>query len=951
LIAGNRGLSLSPLLLLIGGLAQAADLIVDGTTLTLDGSHSYAQVQVINGGRLTVTPYDGTGTTGTLTLIAEQIEVDASSAIIADSAGYRGQANADGEGPGGGQGGSCCTDAGGGGGHGGAGGTGLGDGCSGSQGSGGAAYADLTAVDIDMGSGGGAAGTADGDDGGTGGTGGGAIWLEAEVILLDGELTALGGSGSTTNGDAMGGGAGGGVLVFANELYCGGTIRVSGGGGGISDDGGGGGAGGVVKQFYDGYGLACTVELDGGAGGCSGADGSSGSDTFDAQDWDGDGVLASDGDCDPLDGTVTTGTTETCNGSDDDCDGVVDEGVTGSTTWYADADGDGHGDPGVSSTSCSEPSGYVTSADDCDDTNPFVSPSSEETCDGSLDEDCDGTVDEAGADGGTAYYTDADGDGFGDPATEVTSCGASSGLTSQGGDCDDGDPLIHPSAAESCDGVDNDCDGETDPSTSSDAATWYADADLDGYGDPGVSERSCSAPSGYVNNHNDCDDTDSSVVPGADEYCDGIDNDCDGDTDPDTSLDAPTWYLDGDGDGYGDPGNNKTACSQPSGRVADNSDCDDANPAVNQAADELCDGIDNDCDTRIDPDDSVDAQSWHLDDDGDGFGDMVATVQACTLPSGASSDNTDCDDSDAAVNPDGVETCNGIDDDCDTIVDPDDSVGAPSWFPDADDDGYGDVVALGTSCVQPEGTSADPTDCDDTDPSVNPEAVEIWYDSIDQDCDGNDTDQDGDGFDWDGLPDGQDCDDQATDVHPDADEIYYDGTDQDCDGESDYDADQDGWDSESWGGEDCDDADPDTWPGAPDEPGDGVIHDCDGSDEYDADGDGFDAQDWGGEDCDDARSDVYPGAEEVWYDGVDQDCDGVDDDQDGDGWEVALDCDDTDASVFPESEGLDADCQPLDENWWAYLRDDEGCGCAGAPAGAGPVWLALLGLVGLRRRP
>ena len=101
------------------GSAAAADLDVDGVTLTLDGTQTYDNINVINGGSIVVTDYDGTGTTGTLTLVADSVTVDATSSIVATGAGYRGVTSADGEGPGGGSGGLLYQDSGGGGAHGG----------------------------------------------------------------------------------------------------------------------------------------------------------------------------------------------------------------------------------------------------------------------------------------------------------------------------------------------------------------------------------------------------------------------------------------------------------------------------------------------------------------------------------------------------------------------------------------------------------------------------------------------------------------------------------------------------------------------------------------------------------------------------------------------------------------------------------------------------------------
>jgi hypothetical protein len=101
---------------------------------------------------------------------------------------------------------------------------------------------------------------------------------------------------------------------------------------------------------------------------------------------------------------------------------------------------------------------------------------------------------------------------------------------------------------------------------------------------------------GFTVADGDCDDADPSIHPGAEERCDGIDNDCDGVLDGD-ATDAATWYPDADGDGYGDADGGIAACEAPSGYVADNSDCDDADAEVNPGATEVCDdGVDSDCD-------------------------------------------------------------------------------------------------------------------------------------------------------------------------------------------------------------------------------------------------------------------------------------------------------------------------------------------------------------------
>ena len=164
-------------------------------------------------------------------------------------------------------------------------------------------------------------------------------------------------------------------------------------------------------------------------------------------------------------------------------------------------------------------------------------------------------------------------------------------------DCDDADPAIHPDAEELCDGVDNDCDGTVDLGAV-DMGLWYLDEDEDGYG--GAEVRACERPSGTVDDAEDCDDEDAQIHPGADELCNDVDDDCDGAVDEESALDATTWFSDQDMDGYGDPQNSTRSCQQPPGMGQDSSDCDDTDPAVNPAAEEVCDGIDDDCDGTVD---------------------------------------------------------------------------------------------------------------------------------------------------------------------------------------------------------------------------------------------------------------------------------------------------------------------------------------------------------------
>ncbi len=171
----------------------------------------------------------------------------------------------------------------------------------------------------------------------------------------------------------------------------------------------------------------------------------------------------------------------------------------------------------------------VPAAEDCDDTNPDVSPDAPEVC-GGADDDCDGKVDDAddSLDGDLTVWADADGDGHGDASAPRSACIAAADESTLDDDCDDGRPDVYPGADETCDGVDNDCDGGVDGATAIDAPTWYQDADSDGYG-TATTVVSCRAPAGYAAATGDCDDAVYARNPGATEVCgDGLDNDCDG---------------------------------------------------------------------------------------------------------------------------------------------------------------------------------------------------------------------------------------------------------------------------------------------------------------------------------------------------------------------------------------------------------------------------------------
>ena len=360
---------------------------------------------------------------------------------------------------------------------------------------------------------------------------------------------------------------------------------------------------------------------------------------------------------------------------DVDADGLADAlvGVPGANVsssghegeaWYflgisADADGDGYQD-------------LIFGGTDCDDEDPTSYPGATELCDG-VDNDCSGAL--------PADETDDDEDGY--VECTIDSGGWLAGDSVVGGDdCDDGDGDVNPAGVERCNDTDDDCDGAIDEDAV-DQSSWYSDSDGDGYGDEEASAlKACDDPGdGYSSSRNDCDDGDASVHPNADEVChDNVDNDCDGDVDDSSAVDATTWYYDGDGDGYGQDSDDRTACDQPDGFEAQGGDCDDESPEVHPGADEVCDDLDNDCNGAVD-DDPVDAETYFNDHDGDGYGSGDGT-RFCEDPGeGWATNDGDCDERDPAIHPDAVEEddYDGLDQDCDDAIEQVYVTGGSPW--------------------------------------------------------------------------------------------------------------------------------------------------------------------------------------------------------------------------------------------------------------------------------
>ena len=326
-------------------------------------------------------------------------------------------------------------------------------------------------------------------------------------------------------------------------------------------------------------------------------------------DDDGDGWTEAQGDCDDANPAILPFATESYNGIDDDCDGLVDEGTPG-----YDDDGDG----------------YTELDNDCDDDDATAYPGAGQVYDGA-DNDCDGTVDDE-----TAWYDD-DGDGY----------------TETAGDCDDTSLAVYPGAPELEDGADNDCDTVVDEGTAAydDDGDGYTenggdcdDADVDDW--PGAPEdytdavdQDCNGTAeldvdgdGHLatsTGGDDCDDTEAETFPGAAE----------------AEADPTLCRADADLDGWGDD-------APPTG-VDAGEDCDDGDDAVSPDGLEECDGADNDCDGTADEANADGCATYYYDYDGDGFGSDAVAGQCLCSTSGyyTSAYDTDCYDNDATAAP------------------------------------------------------------------------------------------------------------------------------------------------------------------------------------------------------------------------------------------------------------------------------------------------------------
>ena len=412
-----------------------------------------------------------------------------------------------------------------------------------------------------------------------------------------------------------------------------------------------------------------------------------------------------------------------------------------------------------------------------------------------------------------------------------------------------------------------------------------------------------------------------------------------------TMMALNTYYIDADGDGFGNIDTSLSDCEQPLGYVLNSGDCNDAEPTIHTGAPEIPNNnIDENCDGM----DTVTA----IDNDGDGYTDDVdcndnnpnINPNATEIPNNSVDENCDgiiliidldgdgfnsdedCDDSNIDINPTALEIPNNnIDENCDGIIliidvdmdgfnsdeDCDDlnaaiNPGALEIPNNSIDENCDGIFAI--EDLDGDGWNSD-SDCNDMDETINPTATEIPNNDIDENCDGIILiiDLDGDGFNSD-----EDCNDGDVNINPDAAEIANNDIDENCDGIIlIIDIDGDGFNSD----EDCDDQNGSINPDADEIPNNDIDEDCDGTIlVIDLDGDGFNSD----EDCDDQNGSINPGVDEIPNNDIDEDCDGtiLIIDIDGDGFNSDEDCDDMNASINPDAleildNDIDEDCDGI----------------------------------------
>ena len=377
-------------------------------------------------------------------------------------------------------------------------------------------------------------------------------------------------------------------------------------------------------------------------------------------DFDSDGYY-SILDCDDTNRNIHPGAVESCNARDDDCDNNVDEDLT---KQYGSTD---VGECSYGSKRCDAGAWNVDMA---------AVTATDETCD-NLDNNCDGKID-----GGLVQSR---GCGFGVCSGGLQTKTCSSGVWPEWGVCS----TANKASAETCDNIDNDCDGGVDEELK---VNYYEDSDGDGYGNSGKSVNECSSPKGYSSRGGDCNDNNGNVHALVCLVCGG---------------EKSVYYRDEDGDGFGNKEKVTSSCQAGAGYVANSEDCDDSDNGIHESIDGVCGGA---------------LSTYYEDKDKDGFGNPSKPVNSRKPVNDFVSNNDDCDDRNAGVFKLNV---------CNVCGEPD----PPFNYRDADADGYGDANNRRYACEQREGYISNNLDCDDGNKELNPVQKELCNQK-DDDCDG-----------------------------------------------------------------------------------------------------------------------------------------------------------------------------------------------------------------------